>query len=384
MDREQLRRLFNEMLSRYRETPNFREHEIISENYPCYTIRSGDSGNTYEVNLQDFSCTCPGFRNWGRCKHILFVIQNLLEGRLEVPQEAEIQTLRDISRYIQGYHGGACGNSRTLNIPIRGYPTYGFEIEIKFRDYTTRLGDAFFDAFLSQGGVVERDASVDLEFKSPVLTGTGLLEFALNPFWKRVEELQDKNYKKQGVHVHIGWDSLFAVGKRPKSLTLKFLNRMGAKLESTFNFKRVFGRKPNNYCQLIANDSNYFSRYRWLNLRPLCREAGKTLEIRGFFSRPTNLLEIAFKARYISLALEKALRKWRADGCPNPDSYDLRFKNILSATEFKLLCCALELVRLPNEPDKRLKLFLRGLGLNEKEYKYWKTNYQRLATQAVA
>lgn len=277
---EELRRRFEEMLRAYRQEPELEGHRILELEYPVVRVLS-NNGNEYKVNLEYLTCTCEGYRRWHRCKHLLFVIREVLNGNISIPEEFQEERLRDISRYIGSYNGGATGTSRSISVAVIGTETFGCEVEVKFQSFTTRLGDELFDKFLELGGVVERDASVDLEFKSPILVETGVLIFSLNPFWKRIEELQDKNYYQQGIHVHIGWDDVFAVGKRPNSSSLTFLNSLAAKLEKAFSFEKVFWRKPNRYCQTISNQPDPLERYRWINFRPLRRSVGKTLEIRG-------------------------------------------------------------------------------------------------------
>ena len=378
MNREVLRRKFEEMLQAYRNTPNLTGHRIVEENYPEYKVQSSDSGNIYTVNIQNFSCTCRGYRNWGRCKHILFIIKQILERNISIPEGQIQQTYYDISRYIQSYHGGATGDSRVGTIPIVGVRTYGIEIEVKFQNYTTYLGDINFDLLIYSGAVVERDGSVDLEFKSPILSGKGLLQFALNPFWKRIESLQDPDYKKQGIHIHIGWDSLFDVGKRPNSSTLEFLNRAGEYLENLFDFEKVFGRRPNSYCKRIADEPDPYNRYRWLNLRPLRRPVGKTLEIRGFFSKPTRLLRYLFTAKFISLYLERALIRWRVEG--RPDEFDFSPERILGEKELEYFKLAL-IKEWPAKKVKRLAIVLDGLGVSIKDYKAVKQFYELMNKQ---
>ena len=376
MNRELLRRKFDEMMAEYRTTPNLDGHTIVSINWPIITVRSGDSGNEYTVNARELSCNCQGYRNWRRCKHLLFVIKEILEGNIEIPESEEQQILYDISDYIRSYRGGATGNSRTISIPIEGIRTFGVEVEIKFQNYTTMLGAPDLELLFNSGTVVERDGSVDLEFKSPILAKSGIAKFALNPFWQRIESLQDKNYQKQGIHIHIGWDFLFDAGKRPNRKTINFLNKAGEKLEKMFNFKKVFGRRPNNYCQLISENPDPYSRYRWLNLTTLRRPVGKTLEIRGFFSKPTRLLRYIFTANYLSLYLERALIKWRALG--RPDDFDFRPENVLDGKELEYFLLAIEKKEWPADKKSRLKILLDGLNIEIEVFKEIRKVYREL------
>ena len=359
MNRELLRRKFQEILAAYRTEPNLSGHEIVSARYPEFIVRSGQSGNEYTVNLERFSCSCQGFRNWNRCKHILFVIKQALDGHIEVPEEA----LFDISSYIRNYR------HRTLNSPIQG-ELFGIEVEFKFSQRTTRIGNVFFQEFINLGGLVEEDASVHLEFKSPPLNGIGLLKFCLNPMWKNLQSLQDKSYKKQGIHVHVNWDDVFDVDRRPTSQSLRFILKCGEKIEQFCNFETVFGRQPNEYCRLCSRSSTS-DRYCWLNLTNLTRSCGKTLEIRGFFSNPQRLLKNVFIAKNISDAIKRLFKTWRRNGRPDIDEYlsTISWKEVLGKKLHTNLMLSLGLQNWPRDKKERLKIILNAFKISTADYK---------------
>lgn len=49
----------------------------VSAEQPAHIVSvAGSSGKTYEVNLEEGSCTCTGYRYHGRCKHLALAQEN--------------------------------------------------------------------------------------------------------------------------------------------------------------------------------------------------------------------------------------------------------------------------------------------------------------------
>jgi hypothetical protein len=51
-------------------------NDFVLEDPSANVIKvKGNSGNTYEVDADDKSCSCPGFQFRGKCKHLLQVLE---------------------------------------------------------------------------------------------------------------------------------------------------------------------------------------------------------------------------------------------------------------------------------------------------------------------
>jgi len=358
---ESLRERFNAMLREYRTEPELEGHTIlnteIQDSQLVVNVRS-NRGNEYTVTIgNSLSCTCEGFRYRGRCKHLIFVIKQILEGHLQIPENIEVPAFTSIRSFINHY------SHRTTNIPIFN-ECYGLEIEVKLkREYQNLvIGDCYLRELISMGLLIERDASVDVEFKTPILGPSRAWNWVTNPYWKRLPQFQDRRFQTQGIHIHVNMDIFFDVDKRASYETCKFLHAVAEVIENAIEFKKVFLRPPNQYCR-PANRTEWYNRYCWINLTNLRKKTGKTIEIRGFWSRPEKLPEFLFKAKYIANLFIRSLIAWREDNKPSPDQWLSRKKilKLLSRKELYYTLIALHIKEFPNRTEEYITLLEKGI-----------------------
>jgi hypothetical protein len=359
-----LREKFEEMMAEYRNTPELTGHQVLSQsqegNVLVVHILS-NRGNEYTVKIgSELSCSCPGFRNWGRCKHILFIIREILEGRLKLPSSIEV-TYESISQYLRRY------SHREVNIPLIG-EFYGVEIELVLKREVglSIVNDELRDLF-AKGLIAESDGSLPssrgVELKSPILSREQALKIVSHNYWRTIEELWDRRFDQQGNHIHISADSFFDTERVAETNTLKFLLRVARRVEEFINFEKVFGRSPNEYCTLARNNS-YNSRYLWINFCNLCnRRIGKTLELRGFKTNPRKLAENLFKAKYIANLFFRSLLAWREAGRPDPEEWvrNTRLFSLLSSREKKYTALALGFRDFPEQEQKKMEIIREGI-----------------------
>jgi len=357
---ELLRRKFDEMMAEYRSVPQIEGHEIVSTNWPEITVRSGQSGQEYVVNIQRLTCTCRGFRNWGRCKHVLFIIKQILDGNLELPEGVELEAWENISRYLRGY------SHRQVEVPLMG-ELYGIEIELTFkREVGLNVVNDELKELFNKGFLAERDGSLPdergVELKSPILNKQFAYKFVSHKYWQTVYPLWDRNYPKQGNHIHISADIFFDTNKIANSKTMEFLWSVAKYLESKFNFYKVFGRRPNQYCRL-AKDGQPTNRYMWINITNLRKRVGKTIEVRGFKTNPLKLPENLFKAKFIANLFWRALLAWRAAGRPEPEEWlrNNKLFSLLTREERFFTALALEFKPFPEQEQKKQKIIRQGV-----------------------
>ena len=356
---EGLRETFNEIMNQYRNAPELEGHRIL-ETIP---IEDGmkikvlsNNGHQYVVTIagNNISCNCQGYIHYRRCKHILFVIQQLLDGNIQLPNEMPNEPqdmLISIKDYIRGY------SHRTVDIPIQG-EGYGLEVEFKLKDNyreSLKIGNRDLKRLLSQGLILERDSSVDVEMKSPILGVPRVWYWINNPYWKLSKDFQDRSFHEQGIHVHVNMDPFFDTDKQASISTCEFLHSLAEKVENNFDFRKVFLRRPNQYCGLTSN-ANWNNRYCWANITNLRRYVGKTLEIRGFLSRPERLPEILFKAKCIGNLFVRTFLAWRKDGRPSPDEW-FNSRKILRLLPEKELKNTLYALHLREMPQRGMELF---------------------------
>jgi hypothetical protein len=328
---EELQEIFDEMMAEYRTQPELEGHQILStqerDGELIVQVRS-NRGNDYEVRIgNQIKCTCQGYRNWGRCKHILFVIKQIINGNLVLPEAIQgEQVIENIERYLRSY------SHRTVTIPLLG-ELYGIEIEIAFK---SEVGLNVVTPHLRQlfrcGLVAETDSSLPydrgVELKSAILGSQPALKLVSSEYWIQAAEWQDVQYERQGNHIHVAADSFFDTTKRAATSTLKLLFEVAKKMESKIDFRKVFGRRPNQYCKL-CRDSYWDDRYNWVNFTNLRRYEGKTIEIRGFKTNPLRLPENLFRAKYIANLFFRSLLAWREAGKPDPEEW-VRETNLFS------------------------------------------------------
>ncbi|GAB6075159.1 SWIM zinc finger family protein [Desulfurobacterium crinifex] len=358
---ETLRERFNTMLREYRTEPELEGHTILStgiqDSQLVVRVRS-NRGNEYTVTIgNNLSCTCEGFRRFRRCKHLLFVIQQILNGYIQIPENLEVPTFTSIRSFINHY------SHRTTSIPIFN-ECYGLEIEVKLKSeyQNLEIGDSNLRELISMGLLIERDASVDVEFKTPILGPSRAWNWVTNPYWERLTQFQDRRFQTQGIHVHVNMDTFFDVDKRASSETCKFLHAVAEVIENAIEFKKVFLRPPNQYCR-PAHRTEWSDRYCWINLTNLRKNTGKTIEIRGFWSRPEKLPEILFKAKYIANLFIKALLAWREDNKPSPSDWFTRRKilQLLSRKELYFTLMALHIKEFPIRAEECMSVLEKGI-----------------------
>ena len=358
---EVLRERFDTMLREYRTEPELEGHTILSveiqHSQLVVRVRS-NRGNEYTVTVgSDLSCTCEGFRHFRRCKHLLFVIQQILNSHLQLPENIEIPTFISIRNFINHY------SHRSTNIPIFN-ECYGLEIEVKLKEeyQNLEIGDNNLQELLSMGLLIERDASVDIEFKTPILGPSQAWNWTRNPYWERLAQFQNRRFQTQGIHVHINMDTFFDTNKRANSQTCSFLHAVAEVIENAIDFKEVFLRSPNQYCR-PAHRTEWSDRYCWINLTNLRKQTGKTIEIRGFWSRPERLPEILFKAKYIANLFIRALLAWREDNRPSPADWFSRRKilQLLPRKELYFTLVALHIREFPTRTEEYMTLLEKGI-----------------------
>jgi hypothetical protein len=319
---EELRRKFEQMMREYSREPELTGHSILNHRIVDNRIEVevlSNNNNRYLVKIgAQISCTCRGFRHWGRCKHVLFVINKILSGQLEIPESFH-QALESIRDYLCPY------SHRTSSLSLLG-EAYGLEIEVVFRpEIGLNIVNNELKQLFELGLIAEEDGSLPysrgVELKTGILSPPLTLKITNHPYWKRVAECEwwDSSWEKQGNHVHIAADCFFAIGKRAATSTMKFLHEVAKKIEDKITFEKVFGRRPNEYCRLARN-CQPDERYMWINFRPLRRGEGKTIEIRGFKTNPLKLTENLFRAKYIANLFFRSLLAWR-EGRPDPERW---------------------------------------------------------------
>jgi len=358
---EALRERFNAMLREYRTEPELEGHTILSteiqDSQLVVEVRS-NRGNEYTVRIgNNLTCTCEGFRHFGRCKHLLFVIQQILNGHLQIPENLEVPAFTSIRSFINHY------SHRSTNIPIFN-ECYGLEIEVKLKEeyQNLEIGDSNLRELISMGLLIERDASVDIEFKTPILGPSRAWDWVTNPYWERLTQFQNRRFQTQGIHVHINMDIFFDTDKRANSQTCRFLHAVAKKIESSVDHKKVFIRPPNQYCR-PAHRTEWSDRYCWINLTNLRKQTGKTIEIRGFWSRPERLPEILFKAKYIANLFIRSLLTWREDNKPSPDDWFSRRRilQLLTRKELYFTLLALHIKEFPDRTEDYIALLEKGI-----------------------
>lgn len=356
-----LRERFDAMLREYRTEPELEGHTILStevqDSQLIVNVRS-NRGNEYTVTIgNDIHCTCEGFRRFRRCKHLLFTIQQILNGHLQIPENLEVPTFTSIRSFINHY------SHRSTDIPIFN-ECYGLEIEVKLKSeyQNLEIGDSNLRELISMGLLIERDASVDIEFKTPILGPSKAWDWVTNSYWERLSRFQNRMFRTQGVHVHINMDPFFDTDKKASSETCKFLHAVAKRIESHIDFKKVFLRFPNQYCR-PACETDWSSRYCWINLTNLRKRTGKTIEIRGFWSRPEKLPEILFKAKYIANLFIKSLLVWREDNKPSPNEWFSRRRilQLLSRKELYFTLVALHIKEFPDRTEDYIALLEKGI-----------------------
>ena len=358
---EALRERFNAMLREYRTEPELEGHTILSteiqDSQLVVEVRS-NRGNEYTVRIgNNLTCTCEGFRHFGRCKHLLFVIQQILNGHLQIAENLEVPAFTSIRSFINHY------SHRSTNIPIFN-ECYGLEIEVKLKEeyQNLEIGDSNLRELISMGLLIERDASVDIEFKTPILGPSRAWDWVTNPYWERLTQFQNRRFQTQGIHVHINMDIFFDTDKRANSQTCRFLHAVAKKIESSVDLKKVFMRPPNQYCR-PAHRTEWSDRYCWINLTNLRKQTGKTIEIRGFWSRPERLPEILFKAKYIANLFIRSLLTWREDNKPSPDDWFSRRRilQLLTRKELYFTLLALHIKEFPDRTEDYIALLEKGI-----------------------
>jgi hypothetical protein len=279
------------------------------------------------------------------------VLQQLLNRRLGTEN-----SLINIANLVKQY------SHQVINIPIFS-ECFGIEVEVKLKEeyQNLEIGDENLQQMISAGLVIERDSSVDIEFKTPILSPSRAWEWVTNPYWKRLSKFQNKRFCKQGIHIHINMDPFFDTDKVASNQTIEFLQKVAMVIEDNINFSRVFARLPNRYCRSAYKG---LCRYCWVNFN-LRRKIGKTLEIRGFKSIPERLPEFLFKAKYIANIFIRALLKWREDGRPPIEEW---FENrlllkLLTRKElfFTLFALHIKEFPFPKETDSLLEILERGI-----------------------
>jgi hypothetical protein len=235
-------------------------------------------------------------------------------------------------------------------------------VKLKSEYQNLEIGDSNLRGLISLGLLIERDASVDVEFKTPILGPSRAWNWVTNPYWERLTQFQDRRFQTQGIHVHVNMDTFFDVDKRASSETCKFLHAVAEVIENAIEFKEVFLRPPNQYCR-SAHRTEWSDRYCWINLTNLRKNTGKTIEIRGFWSRPEKLPEILFKAKYIANLFIKALLKWREDGKPSPNEWFGRRKilQLLSRKELYFTLLTLNIKEFPNDRAEYMSILEKGI-----------------------
>ncbi|MEM3252531.1 MAG: hypothetical protein QXM94_02500, partial [Thermoplasmata archaeon] len=207
----------------------------------------------------------------------------------------------------------------TVSLPIMA-DLLGIELEYDGNvDKISNFGNEF-EYLRENGWVIERDNSVTFELKSPLLT----LE-EVNNVSNKCKNLfdawsanTDKNLS--GLHVHVSMDREFIVGKQPTTKTSIFLTRLVQEIESNLfqtpeQREKIFKRNFNGFArsslgQEYLNDSRYY----WLNLEPLYRNYGKTIEVRLGSATLANQMNIYAEKAYMIVKLIKlALKNWRAN-----------------------------------------------------------------------
>jgi hypothetical protein len=358
---EALRERFNAMLREYRTEPELEGHTILSteiqDSQLIVRVRS-NRGNEYTATISNnLSCTCEGFRRFRRCKHLLFVIQQILNGHLQIPENLEVPAFTSIRSFINHY------SHRSTNIPIFN-ECYGLEIEVKLKEEYRNLeiGDSNLRELISMGLLIERDASVDIEFKTPILGPSRAWDWVTNPYWENLTQFQNRSFQTQGIHVHINMDIFFDTDKIANSQTCKFLHAVAEVIENAIDFKKVFLRPPNQYCR-PAHRTEWSDRYCWINLTNLRKQTGKTIEIRGFWSRPEKLPEILFKAKYIANLFIRSLLIWREDNKPSPADWFSRRKilQLLTRKELYFTLVALHIKKFPDRTEDYIALLEKGI-----------------------
>ncbi|MEM3828582.1 MAG: amidoligase family protein [Conexivisphaerales archaeon] len=208
---------------------------------------------------------------------------------------------------------------RTVSVPIMA-DLLGIELEYDGDvEKISNFGKEF-EYLRENGWVLERDSSVTLELKSPIIT---LDE--INSVSKKCKNLfnawaENTNSDSSGLHVHVSMDKEFIIGKQPVSKTSIFLTRLVQEIESNLfqtveQRKKVFKRDFNSFARSSLEQERLDSnRDYWINLEPLYRNYGKTIEVRLGSAALANEINVYAEKAYMIVKLIKfALKNWRAN-----------------------------------------------------------------------
>ncbi|MEM3252534.1 MAG: hypothetical protein QXM94_02515, partial [Thermoplasmata archaeon] len=129
------------------------------------------------------------------------------------------------------------------------------------------------------------------------------------------------NKNTSGMHIHVSMDREFSVGKQPASKTSIFLTRLAQEIESNLfqtasQRKKIFKRDFNSFARSSLEQERLDSnRDYWLNLEPLYRNYGKTIEVRLGSAALANEIQVYAEKAYMLVRLIKlALKNWRNGG----------------------------------------------------------------------
>ncbi|MEM0144060.1 MAG: hypothetical protein QXL94_09015, partial [Candidatus Parvarchaeum sp.] len=248
---------------------------------------------------------------------IIDVLQNFdfetLDSSNETIQESENFYYNPANRLNSYSH-------RTVSVPIMA-DLLGIELE-----YDGDVGKISnfgkeFEYLRENGWVLERDGSVTLELKSPIITLDEINSVSKKCIYLFNAWSANTNKNTSGMHIHVSMDKEFSVGKQPASKTSIFLTRLAQEIESnlfqtTSQREKIFKRNFNSYTRSsLGVDHLNGNRYYWLNLEPLYRDYGKTIEVRLGSAALANEINIYAEKAYMLVKLIKlALKSWRNGG----------------------------------------------------------------------
>ncbi|MEM3265067.1 MAG: amidoligase family protein [Thermoplasmata archaeon] len=209
---------------------------------------------------------------------------------------------------------------RTVSVPIMA-DLLGIELE--YDGDTSKISNfgKEFEYLKENGWVLERDSSVTFELKSPIIT---LDEITIVS--KKCKNLfnawaENTNSDSSGLHVHVSMDKEFIIGKQPASKTSIFLTRLVQEIESNLfqtasQRKKIFKRDFNSFARSSLEQERLDSnRDYWINLEPLYRNYGKTIEVRLGSAALANEIQVYAEKAYMLVRLIKlALKNWRNGG----------------------------------------------------------------------